>query len=90
MEDDKRSFYDILMANSKLKENEKEKNLTATNTDKLVVFIAAIIVFAIDSSILWLGWNHAISPVFDIKTITYIQAVLFIAVVKTILKIFSK
>jgi hypothetical protein len=77
MEDNKKnSFYDFLLANSEV--NRQETN----PIEKKYVVISWLVVFFANTTILFLGWNYAVSLIFKFPLINYYQSLLLYAVAK--------
>ena len=81
MEDNKKnSFYDFLLANSELTTKPVEK----PQTKKYHIVLSWIVVFFSNILILWLGWNYAVSPVFKLPLLSFVQSTFLYAVTKVL------
>ena len=80
MEDKKSSFYEFLMANSKIKvQAEESKKVKSVH-----IFISWLVIMLSNSFILWLGWNYAFMQLFPIKPVTYLQSILLYSLAKVL------
>jgi TRAP-type C4-dicarboxylate transport system permease small subunit len=79
MEEKKKSFYDFLLANSELTSKKPEQQIK-----KHYLAISWLMIFFANISILWLGWNYAVSPMFRLTPISFIQSFLLYSVVKVL------
>jgi len=82
-----RSFYEFLMANSELtltKQANTDQN--DQHVSKKYLVISWIILFVVYSTVLHFSWNHAISYLFDLKTLHFYQSVLLYAFIKILKK----
>ena len=77
MEDNKKnSFYDILLANSEVNRQE------TTPIAKKYIALSWLVVFFANITILYFGWNYAVSLIFKFPLINYYQSILLYAVSK--------
>ena len=77
--EDKSSFYEFLAANSKLTNEEKKVH-------PLFLLIAWIIVFLINASVLYIGWNYAVSSLTHLEKITFLQSTLLYSACKVLFR----
>ena len=78
-ENTRNSFYDFLLANSKTTSQEEKPTVK-----KHHLVAAWIIIFLFNVSVLWMGWNHTVSSIFNLPKITFLNAILFYAVTKVL------
>jgi TRAP-type C4-dicarboxylate transport system permease small subunit len=78
-ENTKNSFYDFLLANSKTASQKEEPTVK-----KHHLVLAWLIIFFFSVFTLWIGWNYAISPIFNLPTISFLKAILLYAVAKVL------
>jgi hypothetical protein len=79
MEEKKNSFYDFLLANSQLTSKQPEQQIK-----KRHIVISWLVIFFVNISILWLGWNYAVSPLFNLTPISFIQSLLLYSAIKVL------
>lgn len=83
MEDNKKnSFYDFLLANSELTNKQTEKQ----QVKKHHLALSWLVVFFTNVLILWLGWNYAVSPVFKLPLLSFMQSLLLYGVTKVLIR----
>jgi hypothetical protein len=78
--EDKSSFYEFLAANSKLTNEEKKK------IHPVFLLVSWLIIFVINSSVLYLGWNYAVAPLMHFEHSTFLQTVLFYSAFKVLIR----
>jgi len=78
MEDKKPSFYEFLAANSNFTKEEKKK------VHPFYLAISWVIIFLINTSVVWLGWNYAVAPTLSLAHVSFLQALLIYSFAKSI------
>lgn len=73
----KSSFYEFLAANSSLVSKEKEQKPKQHH-----IMLAWLLLFFINSALLWTCWNYAISFAFKVPNITFLQSLSIYVVAK--------
>ena len=80
MEENKSSFYEFLAANSKVKKNE---------VHAIYLMLGWIILFILNSTILWASWNYAVVPLMHASAASFWQSILLYSIAKILTRGFA-
>jgi hypothetical protein len=73
------SFYEILAANAKSTGKQEVKEIS-----RFYLVLSWITIQLINSCVVWLAWNYAISPTFNLPLATFLSSILFYFFVKVL------
>jgi hypothetical protein len=75
------SFYEFLVSNAKSTGKQEVKEIKS-----FYLVLSWILIQLINSCVVWIAWNHAVSPVFNFPLVSFTSSILMFLFVKTLFR----